>query len=266
MTDAPPMTSTEPGDDLVCLRCGYSLHGLPEDGVCPECGLSVARSIRGDGLENASPEYVRRLLTGFQIATAASIGGFAGVLLMARGAKAATDFGWIIMLFGSVVCFTAWLASLLGWWIAASADPHRVWSQTRPVLRSAVRILACAGSLGLVIAWLVVRGQPIEVVFGLLATFFSVMALSARLMYIHWLGRRMPDTPIAHGALVCAMFIPILTAAAVIFYELGPILAWAVWLCLLVSVSRALRLALNKAANSWTGPEDGGTPAGTPTA
>src|SRR5262245_59421696 len=27
-----------------CIACGYSLEGLPERGVCPECGIPIARS------------------------------------------------------------------------------------------------------------------------------------------------------------------------------------------------------------------------------
>jgi hypothetical protein len=31
--------------DLVCVRCGYALLGLPRSGVCPECGVPVTSSI-----------------------------------------------------------------------------------------------------------------------------------------------------------------------------------------------------------------------------
>lgn len=30
--------------DLLCEKCGYLLNGLPDDGVCPECGTPVAAS------------------------------------------------------------------------------------------------------------------------------------------------------------------------------------------------------------------------------
>lgn len=33
------------GDGLACHRCGYNLRGLFFDGLCPECGESIARSI-----------------------------------------------------------------------------------------------------------------------------------------------------------------------------------------------------------------------------
>ncbi|MFT3686735.1 MAG: hypothetical protein QM783_17745 [Phycisphaerales bacterium] len=38
-------------DWLRCVRCGYALKGLPVDGLCPECGSPVRRSIPGGLLE-----------------------------------------------------------------------------------------------------------------------------------------------------------------------------------------------------------------------
>jgi hypothetical protein len=36
-------------EDLACIRCGYNLRTLREDGVCPECGDAVAESLRYRG-------------------------------------------------------------------------------------------------------------------------------------------------------------------------------------------------------------------------
>jgi len=33
-------------DHLICMECGYDLHGLRDDGHCPECGGSIARTLR----------------------------------------------------------------------------------------------------------------------------------------------------------------------------------------------------------------------------
>ncbi|MCH8151245.1 MAG: hypothetical protein IH830_02600 [Planctomycetes bacterium] len=50
--------------DLHCVRCGYHLRGLAEDGTCPECGTAVARSMRGDLLSAADPAWLRRIYRG----------------------------------------------------------------------------------------------------------------------------------------------------------------------------------------------------------
>jgi MFS family permease len=50
--------------DLACVRCGYNLRTLAADGLCPECALPVARSIRGDLLKYADPTWVGKLTDG----------------------------------------------------------------------------------------------------------------------------------------------------------------------------------------------------------
>ncbi|MEO1513279.1 MAG: hypothetical protein AAFU70_14495, partial [Planctomycetota bacterium] len=52
------------GEGVVCVRCGYALAGLARDGVCPECGMRVEDSLRGDALRYADPAMVRLLRRG----------------------------------------------------------------------------------------------------------------------------------------------------------------------------------------------------------
>jgi hypothetical protein len=49
---------------LACFRCGYSLHGTPDDGSCPECGLTKRESDRAfaalrGGIDRAKLRLVR---------------------------------------------------------------------------------------------------------------------------------------------------------------------------------------------------------------
>jgi hypothetical protein len=62
--------------DLACRECAYNLRSLELDGVCPECGTSVAGSARGHYLQFASPLWVKKLSRGallLVIALAASV-------------------------------------------------------------------------------------------------------------------------------------------------------------------------------------------------
>ena len=52
------------GDDIPCISCSYNLRGLMSDGTCPECGESVARSVKGDYLMYCDPRWVGNLATG----------------------------------------------------------------------------------------------------------------------------------------------------------------------------------------------------------
>src|SRR5258708_15193103 len=49
------------GSDRPCLACGYNLRGLAPGGVCPECGVPIARSLRGNLLRYSSAAYLAML-------------------------------------------------------------------------------------------------------------------------------------------------------------------------------------------------------------
>ena len=54
-------TTVEPGDDLLCIACGYDLQRLSQDGVCPECGMAIARSLGGNCLARADAGWLKKL-------------------------------------------------------------------------------------------------------------------------------------------------------------------------------------------------------------
>jgi hypothetical protein len=60
-------------DDVLCMECGYNLHGLRGDGRCPECGREIIETIRrqietqeriGAPLTLSSPAWLGRLREG----------------------------------------------------------------------------------------------------------------------------------------------------------------------------------------------------------
>lgn len=50
--------------DMCCVTCAYSLRGLPEDGVCPECRTPIAVSMANEAFWSSDPEWVTRLSRG----------------------------------------------------------------------------------------------------------------------------------------------------------------------------------------------------------
>lgn len=60
--------------DAPCVGCGYNLRTLSADGVCPECALPVAQSLRGHFLRFGPPTWVRGLARGMLFLLAA-VGG-----------------------------------------------------------------------------------------------------------------------------------------------------------------------------------------------
>src|SRR5437868_3590950 len=56
---------TEPSSvPSLCIACSYDLTRLPSGAACPECGLPIEISSRGDLLEFRLPSYIARLRRG----------------------------------------------------------------------------------------------------------------------------------------------------------------------------------------------------------
>jgi len=69
------------GQDSICVRCGYSLHGLQNDGCCPECSLSVACSLGKRRLAYSNISWVTDLYWGYILLASALIIGESLVLM-----------------------------------------------------------------------------------------------------------------------------------------------------------------------------------------
>jgi len=68
--------------DTHCVSCGYNVRGLAPGHHCPECGIPVGASLRGELLQFANPRWVSRLHLG---AALACWGGLAILLHMTLG-------------------------------------------------------------------------------------------------------------------------------------------------------------------------------------
>lgn len=77
MSPEPPAISAPalppPASDLHCHRCGYDLRAQSPDAVCPECGTSVAESVRVAAVpvrprwRDADPRWRRRVFAGLGV-------------------------------------------------------------------------------------------------------------------------------------------------------------------------------------------------------
>lgn len=97
--------------DRKCRKCGYSLKGLPQGGVCPECGTPFAGVRVGrfcDNLTDAPIEYLRTLRLGLLM-----LGGAVVVLVSGLAATFILGFGAIAgaaLLVGVLWMVGVWIA------------------------------------------------------------------------------------------------------------------------------------------------------------
>lgn len=123
----------EPGDDLLCIACGYDLRELPREGVCPECGLAVSRSENSDQLGRADPRWLALVARGlgFYVAGHLSIViavlSFMGFFFFSLVFSAAINPGWLSVLM--IVCGATAVVGLflmgIGTYLLAWPDPGR---------------------------------------------------------------------------------------------------------------------------------------------
>lgn len=53
--------------DLACLRCGYNLRLMRPEAFCPECGVGVERTVRGDLLRFSDAAWLRGVTNGLGV-------------------------------------------------------------------------------------------------------------------------------------------------------------------------------------------------------
>lgn len=129
--DTPPVPAKTLADSrreivptgVACRACEYELGGLFAEGNCPECGLPIQASIRGDALALGEPWWLARLQNGAWVMVWSTltwlgllVAGRMGIALFAQGTS---------MLFASMTLKLA-LTGLSIWFLIG------VWRLTTP--------------------------------------------------------------------------------------------------------------------------------------
>ncbi len=185
--------------DVPCRKCGYNLRGLSENTRCPECGVPVGLSLRGDLLRFADPDWVHQVARGltiilWMIPIQLVVSLIVGIL--APGS----------LTVGALVGLAAGIISFYGAWLMTEPDPSRVGEDVNITARKVIRISLIVGLASQPLSIGLEHGGasgPILVVLGLLSSAVTLVGLVgefAKYIYYERLARRIPDDKLASRA------------------------------------------------------------------
>ncbi|MBN8598728.1 MAG: hypothetical protein J0L78_13740 [Planctomycetes bacterium] len=218
-----------------CITCGYDLVGLTPEMACPECGISVERSIRGDLLRWRDPKYLKRLHTGaVLIQTALSLIVVAFLLQLFAAPLASTNMRGVPI----IVPLLAILASIgftvgvilypVGWFFLTARDPGRTDDEKGQRSRRLVRLsivfmlvsTVLAFGIGFTLPLFAMSGAMNEQLASLLLFIAGaaqivnllvwVLQYYASMAYLRWLAERIPSERVYKRAKLLLWLGPIL--------------------------------------------------------
>lgn len=188
-----PLTAAPADDeiarDVPCLQCGYNLRGLTSFHTCPECGLTVARSMRGDRLCVSHPRWVERLANGAGWCAWSTVCGLVCGLL-------ANLLAWLVPLLIPLVQLTTaglWLGGIC---LLTSQEPSQLHRQrATPFLASTLRITAALALLfnGMQLLLLLTPELMPIAAGGSFAKFANLVGTTCLCWWVRRLTRRLPD-------------------------------------------------------------------------
>jgi hypothetical protein len=243
-----------------CIQCVYNLLGLSEDGVCPECGTPIVNSTRGTMLAFSSPDYTKKLHDGVFTIQAAIIAWvlvfMASMLIGILAGGRSAGPGWMFTTVSLVISIVLWVVSLYGWWRFSEPDPQyagkdvgdspRRFIRITAVIRVAIALAALPLSfLGTGSAMGAQSSSSLAVVIGMGVGFVNLVVMLiwfiASMLYIKWLGARLPSHRIVKRAKLLLWLCPVLSVFGIVLLGLGPLIALVLFWNLLDWVRKDLK-------------------------
>ncbi|UCG33507.1 MAG: hypothetical protein JSU68_02515, partial [Phycisphaerales bacterium] len=163
--------------DLACLQCGYNLRGLDPAGRCPECGVGIALSTRGDLLRFANPDWLRRVKLGADLMLATIL--LSLVLGFGVGCLNAVFASATARILAVLVALAAGGCRLAAVYLITAQEPRISLTEREITWRRALRALAVIAFVAtIVLAAEIVQHIPVlfqlgSVVFALATPFIT---------------------------------------------------------------------------------------------
>lgn len=243
-------------EERYCIKCGYSLIGLPVVGGCPECGTAVEISLREPTLATASREYLETIGRGLALV-------LNGILLMVVVSAAAMFWGTRgggSLAAQVVLPFVSLAVSgmiLYGYWKYTVPDAGQVMLEAthsaRAVVRVAVAVQAglAAVTLLLGMAGWTTSSPDVRLVIGTATLLFQLAGLVMWLVqifgvlrYTRWLATRVPDARVLARCKRYRWLLPLIFIVGAIVFLLGPLLALVMYWNLLDRMRKHVKSVL----------------------
>lgn len=247
-----------------CVICSYNLEGLSQDGLCPECGTPVERSISGDELVSSSPNYVQSLRKGSFLIIAAIVVyllNFVVSMVLAftttlANPSAAQTFGALDVV-STLVNFIAAVMTLIGWWFFSAPDPRlsgvHAGSTARLWVRIAITAQAVLTLISMVLTvWIAATMNNTNTIPLALATAMMLIGLInfvatgvwffASMLYLRWMAPRIPNAKVYKRAKTLMWLGPLLVTVGALCLMIGPLVALVLYWNMIYWVWKDLKI------------------------
>jgi len=234
-----------------CVVCGYSLSGLAETGVCPECGTAVALSFSDAQLVHSSPTYLRSLTDGLRFVLVGILVIVA--LTVAMMIAVFSGIAWAASLV-SLGITAVWFGVLYGWWKASEPDPGYTGVASGDKARGWLRnlLIAKVATAGLSFVLSLIPGAELLLfLIGFVDLAVMIAFYVVAMMYVMWLAPRIPDQKIYRRAKMYRWLLVVLVFPGV-FLLVGPLVSLVLYWNLLDRLRKAI-LPIQKIAEERFG-------------
>ncbi len=239
---SPSVSINAVSEAKLCIRCAYSLVGLPLEGKCPECGLPVQDSLRGILLRFASLRYREGIAFGSSLFRSALV--LDGVLVIATVVWLVPGLGSILnfdhqQIVWALVRLIAAVLAAVGCLALTTRDPGLAMRESRWCARRVLRVAAVA----LLATEVLIFAQSLLLLSGMMMDVFNtnpglyfaiaygtnalfavstIVVLAASLRYIGWLFERVPDQARQMASRRLAWVLPVVLVIGAIVGVFGP--------------------------------------------
>ncbi len=158
--------------------------------------------------------------------------------------------------------FVAGVAFLWGWWLASSVDSDvppeadapqsRQWLRITIIIQLAANVAVLLPQSGLLTQAPTGPVLVVTIALSVISTGASVAAFFAQMVYVRWLGERIPNKKVVERARRLMWLGPVLYTFGLLLLALGPLIALVLYWNMLEWVRKDLKQIRTDRADSWS--------------